>query len=97
MKRVGKCERCGECCGPEKDWSKFLKPTGIPVESKVTKWCPMLEGEEGDEVRLCSIYDSHHDFWERNCNPAPPPVSEWWEVLAFFENCPNCSFEFVEN
>jgi len=99
MKRTGTCVQCGECCMTNRNWSTFLSAlaeAGVEIKDEVTPTCQMLAGKEGDEVRLCGIYDSHHWFWKGCCQSTPPEELSWQEAMNFYEWCPSCSFEYVE-
>jgi hypothetical protein len=78
----------------EKDWSVFLYP--FDVEKEVTPACPFLQGKKGDKKRKCGIFHTHHDFWEGHCGGFPGKERDFYDVISMFKNCPNCSYEFVE-
>jgi len=96
MRRIGDCNKCGQCCEIEKDWSLFLAPLG-EYPKEVTSCCPNLLGQEGDEIRMCGIYESDFWFWDIYCSSFPQKESIPMNVVLLFRNCPSCSYEYIED
>lgn len=97
MKRIGECIRCGECCINEQSWKKYFRGTDLFVTGAILPCCPFLDGQEGDKERLCRLYDTDkHWVWVDYCSNAPGLEMEVEQVLSFFESCPSCSYEYIE-